>query len=139
MHAHAYFPYTTEAEKHEADSFRQAFKTEFQDDSSVVVSNIAPKPAGPHPTPQFEMAFTTPKLADVVPWLMFNRPEGFSIIMHPFTDKLVEDHTCRAVWLGKQLDCRLETLAKFQSQMALDVAGGQDEAAVLWKVMDPHA
>lgn len=137
IHAHAYFPYTCEAERQEADSFRSAFATEFQDDSSVLVSAIVPKPAGPHPTPQFEMAFTVPKLAEVVPWLMFNRPGSFSVLVHPFTDKLVDDHTCRAVWIGKQLECHLETLANIEKRMATDIAGGKDEAAILWQVMEP--
>lgn len=137
VHAHAYFPYTTSAEKQEADSFRQALTAEFQDDNAVVVSAISAQPAGPHPMPQFEIAFTTPKLAAVIPWLMFKRPAGFSILVHPFTNQVAEDHSSRAVWIGKQLECHLEILYKFQAKLAADVAGGQDEAAVLWQLMEP--
>ena len=39
--------------------------------------------------PQFETSFTKFHLVDVLPWLMFNRPEEFSILVHPFTAKVV--------------------------------------------------
>lgn len=139
MHAHAYFPYSTPAEQQAANSFRDQLKSEYSSDKSVNIGAIAPKPVGPHPLPQFEIAFTTLKLAEVVPWLMFNRPESFSMLVHPFTEKLVEDHTCRAVWIGQQLPMSLTTLAKIQQQMAADIASGKDQATVMWKFMDPNS
>lgn len=138
VHAHAYFPYSTEAEQQAANSFRQQLINEYASNDSINIGGIARKPVGPHPLPQFEIAFTTPGLAEVVPWLMFNRPEAFSVLVHPFTEKLVEDHTCRAVWLGKQLPMSLTSLAKFQEQITSDLAAGKDHAAVMWKFMDPN-
>lgn len=88
-HAHVYFPYSTEADKEKADKFQAAIKARFADDKGVRFGAIAPQAAGPHPLPQFETTFTKSHLVDVLPWLMFNRPEGFSILVHPFTAKVV--------------------------------------------------
>ena len=138
VHAHAYFPYDSSAEQQAGNAFRNQLNSEFAEDNQVNIGAIAKKPVGPHPLPQFEIAFTTEKLAEVVPWLMFNRPDTFSILVHPFTEKLVEDHTCRAVWIGKQLPMTLTTLAKIQDKMAADVAAGQDQAEVMWQFMEPN-
>ena len=53
------------------------------------MGTIAPQAGDPHPRPQFEISFTKSHLVDVLPWLMFNRPEEFSILVHPFTAKVV--------------------------------------------------
>lgn len=138
VHAHAYFPYDTDTEQQAGNDFRSQLQSEFAGDNQVNIGAIARKPVGPHPLPQFEIAFTTPKLAEVVPWLMFNRPDTFSILVHPFTEKLVEDHTCRAVWIGKQLPMILTILAKIQDKMAADIAAGQDQAKMMWQFMEPN-
>ncbi len=44
----------------------------------------------------------------------------------------VEDHDSSAVWLGKQLQCHLEPLQKFQQHVASEIRAGKDEAALLW-------
>jgi hypothetical protein len=44
----------------------------------------------------------------------------------------VEDHDSSAVWLGKQLQCHLEPLQKFQQHVATEIKAGKDEAALLW-------
>ncbi len=95
IHAHAYFPYSTEADQEKAHTFQAAIKARFADESGVRVGTIAPQAGGPHPMPQFEIAFTKVHLVDVLPWLMFNRPEDFSILVHPFTAKVVGIETNR--------------------------------------------
>ncbi|KAL0041076.1 hypothetical protein WJX77_004191 [Trebouxia sp. C0004] len=107
IHAHPYFAYSTEADQEKAHKFRAAIK--------------------------FQISFTKYHLVDVLPWLMFNRPEEFSILVHPFTAKPVEDHQSSAVWLGKQLQCHLQPMEQLQQHVATEVQAGKDEAALLWR------
>lgn len=91
VHAHTYFPYSTLAEQKKADEFLAVFKAAFADRSGVKFDDISTRGGDgwPHPMPQFETAFTKGHLADILPWLMFNRPDGFSVLLHPFTAQLV--------------------------------------------------
>lgn len=88
MHAHTYFPYTTDEDKAKADSFRAAVLSRF-DPEAVKISTISPEAVGPHPMPEFELAFTKYQLKDILPWLIFNRPDEYSILVHPFTSDVV--------------------------------------------------
>ena len=45
----------------------------------------------------------------------------------------VGDHTTRAIWLGKQLPCKTEMLAKMDRDTA---AKGMTEEEVIWAVHD---
>ncbi len=96
IHAHPYFPYSTEADQEKAHKFLAAIKARFADESGVKFGAIHPKALGPHPMPQFQISFTKYHLVDVLPWLMFNRPEEFSILVHPFTAKPVTTLTTGA-------------------------------------------
>ncbi len=89
IHAHPLFPYSTKADQEKAHKFQAAIKARFADESGVKFGAIHPKALGPHPMPQFQVTFTKRHLVDVLPWLMFNRPEDFSILVHPFTAKPV--------------------------------------------------
>lgn len=89
LHAHTYFQYTTDAEKAKAQEFYAAIQAEFTGNSGVRVGPIVEKATAVHLTPQFETSFTKSNLVHVLPWFMFNRPEGFSILVHPFTEQLV--------------------------------------------------
>ncbi len=64
-------------------------KARFADESGVRIGTIAPQAGGPHPKPQFGVSFTKFHLVDVLPWLMFNRPEEFSNLLHPFNARVV--------------------------------------------------
>ena len=99
IHAHPYFPYSTEADQEKAHKFQAAVKARFADESGVKFGAIHSKALGPHPMPQFQITFTKAHLVDVIPWLMFNRPAEFSILVHPFTSKpvitLITDVSCQ--------------------------------------------
>lgn len=99
IHAHTYFPYSTQAEQQKANEFFAAFKARFVDKSGVKFDDINTRSgdAWPHPLPQFEAAFIKAHVADILPWLMFNRPDGFSVLLHPFTAQLVSAASCQ--WL----------------------------------------
>ena len=93
LHAHTYFPYANTDDKVKADNFHAAVQSQFSAMDGVEISDISPEAVGPHPMPQFEIAFTKYCLQDILSWLTFNRPSDFSILVHPFTSDVV-GHSC---------------------------------------------
>ena len=99
LHAHTYFPYDTADDKAKATKFRAAVQSQFAGIAGVKLSTISPEAVGPHPMPEFELAFTKYCLKDILPWLIFNRPDEYSILVHPFTSDVVSrcrNFTCAA-------------------------------------------
>ena len=73
LHAHSYFPYSTDEEKVKANKWREAVQSKFADIPGIKIANITPEAVGPHPRPEFETAFTKHHLAVQSPrW--FQRP-----------------------------------------------------------------
>lgn len=72
-----------------ADKFHAEVQARFADTIGVKISDIYPEAVAPHPMPQFEIAFTKYCLQDTAPWLIFNRPDKYSILVHPFTSDVV--------------------------------------------------
>ena len=89
LHAHVYFPCSTEDDKAKASKFRAEVQGRFAGTVGVKISDIFPDAVAPHPMPQFEIAFTKYCLQDIAPWLMFSRPDDYSILVHPFTSDVV--------------------------------------------------
>ncbi len=89
LHAHIYFPYSTEDDKAKASNFRAQVQARFAGTVGVKISDISPEAVAPHPMPQFEIAFTKYCLQDIVPWLIFGRPDDYSVLVHPFTSDVV--------------------------------------------------
>ncbi|KAJ7898451.1 DOPA-like domain-containing protein, partial [Mycena leptocephala] len=57
-------------------------------------------PAGPHPTPMFEVnTFTPHQTGALFCWLVVNRGPC-SVLIHPNTDDELADHTTLATWMG---------------------------------------
>jgi aromatic ring-cleaving dioxygenase len=102
-HAHVY--YTDSASRAVAASLREALKERFE----IALGNWREQPVGPHPTPMFQVSFSTGEFSRVVPWLMLNH-DGLSILIHPNTDDGYSDHAEHALWIGRQLDLRLDVL-----------------------------
>ncbi|KAL0036445.1 hypothetical protein WJX77_007907 [Trebouxia sp. C0004] len=132
LHAHVYFPYSTEDEKIKARKFRASVQSRFAGTVGMKISDISPEAVAPHPMPQFEVAFTRYCLQDITPWLIFNRPDDYSILIHPFTSDVVADHDASAMWLGKNLGADLTPLIDLQQKIADQVQRGADEASLLW-------
>lgn len=89
LHAHIYFPYSTEDDQAKASKFRAKVQGRFAENVGVKLGDISPEAVAPHPMPQFEIAFTKYCLQDIVPWLIFSRPDDYSILVHPFTSDVV--------------------------------------------------
>lgn len=112
LHAHTYFPYDTEDHKAKATKFRAAVQSQCEGMAGVKLSTISPKAAGPHPMPEFELAFTKYCLKDILPWLIFNRPDEYSILVHPFTSDVVSG--CRNYTCAAQAECETAKVAKIR-------------------------
>ena len=103
-HAHVYYAAETQPA---AERVRTALAEHFP----VELGAFSGAQVGPHPVPQFQIIFTEAQFQQVVPWLMLNR-EGLDILVHPLTDDMVDDHTIYALWLGKPIALRLETMQR---------------------------
>jgi aromatic ring-cleaving dioxygenase len=101
-HAHIYHDETTrEVAERLRQSLHQRFGAELGPSSGAAV--------GPHPVPQMQAIFTAAQFAAIVPWLMLNR-EGLDILVHPLTASNYDDHAQHALWLGRPVALKLETL-----------------------------
>lgn len=100
-HVHIYFSDET---RRTAERLRDCLAADF-------AVQIGPNAgiAGPHPVPQIQVIFRKEVFQAVIPWLMLNR-EGLDILVHPLSDDEYEDHTAFALWLGKPIALKLETL-----------------------------
>jgi aromatic ring-cleaving dioxygenase len=57
------------------------------------------------------VAFAVAEFPRLVPWLMLNR-DGLDALVHPLSGDSLADHTRFAMWLGRVLPLRLETLRR---------------------------
>jgi len=101
-HAHVY--YNIEA-KPAAERLAEAIGNKF----SVEFGGFHDEPVGPHPIGNLQIIFTTMEFEKIVPWLVLNR-DGLDILIHPLTANSVDDHSRYALWLGRPVSLRLETL-----------------------------
>jgi DOPA 4,5-dioxygenase len=101
FHSHAYFDHTSPERISEARAFMDLIKQTFAADTHVKASRFNTAPVGPHLCGSFEVVFGREAFTRYVSWLMFARPEGIDILVHPLTGSQALDHTTRALWLGK--------------------------------------
>jgi DOPA 4,5-dioxygenase len=128
FHSHAYFDHEVPERVAEARAFMERVRETFSATPHVEVHSYVPIPAGPHPRASFEVLFTREVLAEYVAWLMFERPAGMSILIHPLTRSQTDDHTTRALWLGEQLDVQLDIL---EASDAKAIATGRSEESII--------
>jgi len=128
FHSHAYFDHERAEEVARARAFMDLIRRTFASTAHVEVHGFIPRPAGPHPRGSFEVLFTREALVDYVSWLMFERPEGIDILIHPLTRGQVLDHTTRAMWLGEPLTLDVAMLAAFDARLA---ASGRTEESII--------
>ena len=103
-HAHIYYDPAT---RMTAARLREAIGAGF----AVELGRWHDEPVGPHPTAMYQVAFAVEEFPRLAPWLMLNR-DGLDVLVHPQTDDPYEDHTAHAMWLGRKLSLRLETLRR---------------------------
>jgi aromatic ring-cleaving dioxygenase len=104
-HAHIYYdPATTRAR---AERLREGIAERF----AARIGNWHDEPVGPHPVSMYQVAFAVDEFPALVPWLMLNR-DGLDVLVHPLSGDSVADHTRFAMWLGRPLPLRVETLRR---------------------------
>lgn len=103
-HAHVYYDAAT---RPVAEKLRETLAAGFP----VELGRFSGDAVGPHPVPQFQVIFKPDAFQSVVPWLMLNR-EGLDILVHPLTEDMVDDHTVYALWLGKPIKLKLDTMQR---------------------------
>ena len=100
-HAHVYFDTRDAAQMAKANALHGWISERFP----VQIGHLGTRVGGPHPLPMFEVAFDTATFASLVPWLMLNH-QGLSVLIHPNTDNMRDDHLVNPLWLGPQLELR---------------------------------
>jgi DOPA 4,5-dioxygenase len=68
-------------------------------------------PVGPHPVANVQVIFAPEQFQPVVEWLMRHR-DGLDVLIHPLTDKSLDDHSRDAMWLGSPVPLTLDTLRR---------------------------
>jgi len=102
-HAHVYFdPASTRST---AESVRTGVAQRFK----VQLGRWHEVPIGPHTAAMYQIAFDVDVFAELVSWLALHR-EGLSVLVHPNTLAPRADHLIHALWLGPQLDLRVDML-----------------------------
>jgi len=128
FHSHTYFDHAAPERVAEARAFMELILRTFRATPHVAVSSFIPAPAGPHPRGSFEVLFTREMFADYVSWLMFSRPEGLDILIHPLTRSQTLDHTARALWLGTPLAIDRAMLEAVDAKL---LASGRTEESII--------
>ena len=77
----------------------------------VDIDGFRDTPVGPHPIANVLVIFKPEQFEHVVPYLMLNRAE-LDVLVHPLTKDAVEDHSNFAIWLGKPVELKLDTLPR---------------------------
>jgi len=94
FHAHVYFdPATRKVAKGVRDGLVARFAADCR---------WRERPIGPHTKPNFRVRMSPSQCGRIVAWLMLHRA-GLSVLVHPYTEDRVADHSDRAVWLGKRV------------------------------------
>jgi DOPA 4,5-dioxygenase len=102
-HAHVYYdPAHTRVQ---AEALRQQIAERFR----VQLGRWHDVPVGPHTAAMYQVAFEVAQFATLVPWLMLNR-NGLDVLVHPNTLVPRDDHLVHALWLGRPLPLKEETL-----------------------------
>lgn len=69
----------------------------------IFVSPLVDKKVGPHPTPMFEICFSTDLMEKIRTWLIRNRGR-LTVLVHAVTGDDPKDHSEGAQWLGDPVE-----------------------------------
>jgi len=106
-HAHIYYDPDDPASRALAARLREGLGERF----TVRLGRWHDEAVGPHPVSMYQVSFAAAEFPAVVPWLMLNRG-ALSILVHPLSGDAYDDHSRFALWLGPQIDLRLEVLRR---------------------------
>jgi aromatic ring-cleaving dioxygenase len=69
----------------------------------IFVSPLVDEKVGPHPTPMFEICFSTELIEKIRTWLILNRGD-LPVLIHTVTGNDPRDHSIGAQWLGEPVE-----------------------------------
>ena len=104
-HAHLYF--TSPEQRAAALRLRRRISQRYP---KAVLGRVHDKAVGPHPVPMFQVAFSLDEFSDFVPWLALVH-EDLSVLVHPLHGDVLAEHSTNALWIGTQLDLRLDVFS----------------------------
>lgn len=102
-HAHIYYEPNTRGD---AEKLRAQMEALFP---KAVYGRWHDRPVGPHPSAMFQVAFATDLFPTLVPWLILHHAP-LTVFLHPQTGYPRDDHSKRAVWMGRQQTIKLDQL-----------------------------
>jgi DOPA 4,5-dioxygenase len=102
-HAHIYYEPQT---RPYAERLRAEMESLFP---GAIYGRWHDRPVGPHPSAMFQVAFAPELFATLVPWLILNHAP-LTVFLHPQTGYPRDDHSLRAVWMGRQQTIALDVL-----------------------------
>lgn len=102
-HAHIYYEPET---RPFAEDLRAQMEALFP---AAIYGRWHDRPVGPHPSAMFQVAFATDLFATLVPWLILHHAP-LTVFLHPQTGFPRDDHSKRAVWMGRQQIIGLDKL-----------------------------
>jgi aromatic ring-cleaving dioxygenase len=102
-HAHIYYEAET---RPQAEKLRAEMEKLFP---QAVYGRWHDVPVGPHPSAMFQVAFKPDLFATLAPWLILNHAP-LTVFLHPETGFPRDDHSKRAVWMGRQQTIVLDRL-----------------------------
>ena len=109
FHAHVYFDRPT---RKVARRVRDGLVARF-----AVDCRWRDEPIGPHTKPNFRVRFARDHFGRIVPWLMRHR-ESLSVLVHPYSEDHLADHTEHALWLGKRVPLNVAFLRRRTTEAA---------------------
>ena len=106
-HAHVYFG--DASERTEALALREQLRQRFP---TAALGSIHDQRVAFHPLPMYQVSFSTDAFATLVPYLMQHHGP-LSILIHPVTGNVWDEHVAQPLWLGPQLSLDLDILRRF--------------------------
>jgi len=106
-HAHVYFG--SPEERDHAIALREEIPARWP---TAELGRVHDKQVAFHPRPMYQVSFSNDDFGTFVPWLM-ERHGPLSILIHPITGNVWQEHVDQPLWLGEQLPLDLEILRRF--------------------------
>ncbi len=106
-HAHVYFG--SPEQRDHAIALREEIPVRWP---TAALGRVHDQPVAFHPRPMYQVSFSRDDFGTFVPWLM-QRHETLSILIHPITGNVWQEHVDQPLWLGAQLPLDLDILRRF--------------------------
>jgi DOPA 4,5-dioxygenase len=119
-HFHVYFYQTNKESTREALLlFNELTRLKESKDTFIGIPlNFNTEPVGPHPIGSYEVWCPIEYYARAYGWFLKSRG-NLSVLIHPLTRHVREDHSSRAAWMGQSVPLDISSLAEFVQDIPL--------------------